>query len=47
MTDYVALLNRIMRRLGIADAIALNDFPKAERLIVDYVDLTLADLAVK
>lgn len=46
MTDYVALLNRIMRRLGIADAIALNDFPKAERLIVDYVDQTLADLGV-
>jgi len=47
MTDWIAVVNRIMRRLGIADAIALDDFPKAERLIVDYVDLTLADLAVK
>ena len=39
-------LDRIIKRLGIGNAIALSDFPKAERLIVDYVDLTLADLAV-
>ena len=47
MTDYIATLNRVLARFGIANAIALNDFPKAERLIVDYVDLTIADLAVK
>lgn len=46
MTDYIATLNRVLSRFGIANAIALNDFPKAERLIVDYVDLALADLAV-
>lgn len=46
MTAYLATVNRVLARFGIANAIALNDFPKAERLIVDYVDLTLADLAV-
>lgn len=47
MTAYLATVNRVLARFGIANAIALNDFPKAERLIVDYVDLTVADLAVK
>jgi hypothetical protein len=46
MNAYLATVNRVLARFGIANAIALNDFPKAERLIRDYVDLTLADLAV-
>jgi len=47
LADAIALVNRIVRRFGIANAIGLDDFPKAERLIRDYVDLTLADLGVK
>jgi len=47
MTAYLATVNRVLARFGIANAIALNDSPKAERLIVNYVDLALADLAVK
>ena len=47
MTAYLATVNRVLARFGIANAIALNDFPKAERLVVDYVALSLADLAVE
>lgn len=37
-----AALDRIVARTMIADCIHYGDFPKAERLIVDYVDRQLA-----
>lgn len=42
-TIYVEL-DRILARLAIADAIALTDFAKAERLVKQYVDTEVAHL---
>ena len=39
-------LDRIIKRLEIGNAIALKLPVDAERLIVEYVDQTLSDLAV-
>lgn len=44
MAGLYAVLDRIVARTMIADAIHYGDFPKAERLIVDYVDRHLAAL---
>lgn len=48
MTGIYAVLDRIVDRIVartmIADAIHFGDFPKAERLIVDYVDRQVAAL---
>ena len=44
MAGLYAVLDRIVARTMIADAIHYGDFPKAERLIVDYVDRQVAAL---
>ena len=44
MASLYAVLDRIVARTMIADCIAYGDFPKAERLIVDYVDRQVAAL---
>lgn len=44
MASLYAVLDRIVARTMIADAIVYGDFPKAERLIGEYVDRQLAQL---
>ncbi len=44
MASLYAVLDRIVARVVIADAITYGDFRQAERLIVDYVDRQLATL---
>lgn len=44
MASLYIVLDRIHARLAIADAIALTDYAKAERLIGLYVDTEVARL---
>lgn len=44
MATLYTALDRIRARLAIADALALTDYAKAERLIRQYVDTEVARL---